>query len=104
MNYLIEITGEYSNTVVVYSFYLLMLNIAAFILMSIDKNRAKKNEWRIKELTFMILALLGGAVGTLLGMVIFHHKQNKKKFYLGIPLFYIINKAASIIIYHYLFK
>lgn len=104
MSYLTEAIGGYSNTVIIYSIYLILINVATFLLMSIDKRKAKKNEWRIQELTFMILALLGGAAGVLLGMVILHHKQSKKKFYLFIPLFYIINKVVSTMIYHYLLK
>lgn len=72
--------------------------------MSIDKKRAKKDAWRIKEITFMMLAALGGAVGVMMGMIVFHHKQSKRKFYLIIPLLYILNKIISIVIYNYLLK
>ncbi|KJF25565.1 membrane protein [Clostridium aceticum] len=85
-----------------YNVYLLCINIVGMILMGVDKAKAKKNQWRIQELTFMIMALLGGAIGILIGMVTFHHKQSKKKFYIGIPLLYIINKVIQFITYHYL--
>lgn len=104
MNFFIEIITGYSYAIKVYFLYQLIINIITFLLMSIDKKRAKKDQWRIKESTFMILALLGGAVGVLLGIVVFHHKQSKKKFYLGVPILYVINKIGSIMMYHYLLR
>ncbi|AOY77886.1 DUF1294 domain-containing protein [Clostridium formicaceticum] len=102
MDFLRGITDHYSTIFKIYNVYLVCINITAFVLMGIDKARAKKNQWRIQELTFMVIALLGGAMGTLIGMVTFHHKQSKKKFYIGVPLLYIANKIIQFITYHYL--
>ncbi|SDK71782.1 DUF1294 domain-containing protein [Natronincola ferrireducens] len=101
MGFAREIYGEYPTIVNFYSLYILGINIVAILLMGIDKKRAKKNQWRIKEITLLSIGLLGGAVGVLIGMVFFHHKQNKKKFYAGVPLLYIMNKIINIIIYDY---
>ncbi|SET74517.1 Uncharacterized membrane protein YsdA, DUF1294 family [Natronincola peptidivorans] len=104
MDLFMDIIKGYSSSIIIYSIYLFIVNIAAFLLVGIDKRRAKREEWRIKEMTFIMMALLGAAAGVLLGMVFFHHKQSKKKFYFGVPILYIINKIASIIIYHHLLR
>ena len=65
--------------------YLLLINAAAFLLMLIDKQKARKNRWRIPERTLIGSALLGGSVGALLGMYTFRHKTRHLKFTLGIP-------------------
>lgn len=66
--------------------YLLLINAAAFLLMLIDKWKAKKNLWRISEATLMSTALLGGGIGALLGMYTVRHKTRHPKFTVGIPL------------------
>ena len=65
--------------------YLLIINALAFALMLIDKQKAKKKKWRIKEATLMGVAALGGSIGALAGMYTFRHKTLHKKFSLGIP-------------------
>lgn len=76
----------------------MILNILGFSLMYIDKRKAIRHHYRISENTLLLVALLGGSIGMYLGMYCFHHKTNKKKFYLGIPLIFMI----QIIIYFYL--
>lgn len=66
--------------------YLLLINAVAFLLMLIDKWKAKKNLWRISEATLMSTAILGGGIGALLGMYAVRHKTRHLKFTLGIPL------------------
>ncbi|MDU4884932.1 DUF1294 domain-containing protein [uncultured Clostridium sp.] len=73
--------------------YIAFTNILLFTLMSIDKQRAKLNQWRISEKTLFILALIGGSIGGILGMYTFRHKTKHLKFTLGFPaivLFQII--------------
>ena len=65
--------------------YLLIINAIAFLLMLIDKQKARKKKWRIKEATLMGVAALGGSIGALAGMYTFRHKTFHKKFTLGIP-------------------
>lgn len=76
--------------------------MVAFLIMALDKVRARKDAWRIKEITMMVLALLGGATGILLGMVVFRHKINKNKFSVGIPLLLLLNKAVELVMYNLL--
>lgn len=66
--------------------YLLLINAAGFVLMLVDKFKAKKNLWRIPEATLMGVAALGGSIGSLLGMYTFRHKTKHPKFTIGIPL------------------
>ena len=66
--------------------YLLIINAAGFLLMLVDKWKAKKNRWRVRESTLLLVAALGGSVGSLMGMYAFRHKTKHLKFTLGIPL------------------
>ena len=67
-------------------YYLLIINTAGFLLMLVDKWKAKKNRWRVRESTLLLIAALGGSVGSLAGMYLFRHKTLHLKFTLGIPL------------------
>ena len=62
------------------------INILGFILMGWDKYCAIKGYWRISENNLIGLSLLGGAIGILLGMILFRHKTKKKKFQIIVPL------------------
>lgn len=70
----------------IFTWYLLAVNIFAFVLFGIDKERAKRNLWRISEKTLLFAALLGGTPGALTGMYFFHHKTRKLKFSVGVPV------------------
>ena len=62
-----------------------LMSIVGFILMYIDKRRAKKNHWRIKESTLFITSALFGSPGVLLGMYAFRHKTKHASFVYGVP-------------------
>ncbi len=76
--------------------YLIIINAAGFLLMLVDKQKAKRNLWRIPEATLMGVAAVGGSIGSLLGMYTFRHKTKHPKFTLGIPLILAIQLAAVI--------
>ena len=78
--------------------YLLIVNAVAFLLMLIDKIKAKKNLWRIKESTLMVWAAIGGSIGALAGMYTFRHKTLHRKFTIGIPAIMVLQIAAVIYI------
>ena len=78
--------------------YLLIVNAVAFLLMLIDKIKAKKNRWRIKESTLMLWAAIGGSIGALAGMYTFRHKTLHHKFTIGIPAILILQIAAVVYI------
>ena len=60
--------------------YLLIINMASFVFFYIDKQKAIKDRWRVKESTLHILGFMGGILGSLLAMTVFHHKTKKPKF------------------------
>lgn len=66
--------------------YLAVINVATFFTYGIDKWKAKKAKWRIREAALLGLAVLGGSIGAWLGMRVWHHKTMHKKFKYGIPL------------------
>ena len=70
--------------------YAVLINLAALIVFGVDKKRARRHEWRISERTLFLLALAGGSVGAILGMLVFRHKTRKWYFILGIPLILMI--------------
>ena len=78
--------------------YLLLINAAGFILMLVDKFKAKKNLWRIPEATLMTVAALGGSIGSLLGMYTVRHKTKHVKFTVGIPAILILQIALVLFI------
>ena len=76
--------------------YLVIVNAAAFLLMLVDKVKAKRNAWRIPEATLMGAAAIGGSIGALAGMYCFRHKTRHLKFVLGIPAILIAQIALVI--------
>lgn len=77
--------------------YLFAINIIAFLIMFIDKQKAIHNKWRIGESTLITISILGGSIGMLLGMYFFRHKTKHKKFTLGVPFILIVQ--LGIILY-----
>ena len=83
--------------------YLCIINALAFLLMLIDKQKAKKNRWRIPEATLIGMCAIGGSVGGLVGMYLFRHKTKHIKFYLGIPVILVLQLVALYYFRDYLF-
>ena len=90
-----------SHTVLIHItlIYLIVINIVAFFVYGIDKWKAKNSKWRISEATLLILAIIGGSIGALLGMRIWHHKTMHKKFKYGLPLI-LLSQIAIIYLIH----
>ena len=65
--------------------YIIVINLIGFFLMGIDKFRAKRQKWRIRERTLFLVALFFGSIGVLVGMYVFRHKTRHLSFSLGIP-------------------
>ncbi|MEA4964445.1 MAG: DUF1294 domain-containing protein [Oscillospiraceae bacterium] len=70
---------------------LLLINALGFLNMYLDKRKARTGAWRIPERTLLLAAFLGGSLGTLLGMLVFHHKTRKLKFQILVPLFLLLH-------------
>lgn len=65
--------------------WVLAASILDFVLMAVDKRRAKRGAWRVKERTFFLVALAGGSPGAILGMWTFRHKTRHWYFKYGLP-------------------
>lgn len=83
----------------IFLYYLIAINIIAFIVYGIDKFKAKKGYWRIPESTLLLLAIIGGSVGAWLGMMLWRHKTKHWKFMIGVPAVFVIH--LSLIAYVY---
>lgn len=73
--------------------YLLIINFVAFYLYWDDKRRAKKDKWRIKESTLLLVGLIGGSFGSLAAMYALRHKTQHWKFKILVPLFFVLHAA-----------
>lgn len=82
--------------------YLEFVNVVAFLMYGMDKWKARKGKRRIPEKTLLGIATIGGSVGAFLGMYVFHHKTKKIKFYLGVPVIFLIQMGIAVCIYYYL--
>lgn len=82
--------------------YLMLANIVSFCMYGIDKWKARRNKWRIKEKTLILLAFVGGALGAFTGMFLFHHKTKHTKFIIMIPLALILWAVITVLIFVYL--
>ena len=78
------------NTAVI---YLILMNLIGFGLMGVDKQRARRRDWRIPEKVLFGAALLGGSVGAWAGMYLFHHKTRHWYFVVGMPLILAVQEA-----------
>lgn len=65
--------------------YIVLINIAGFASMGIDKWKAKHRQWRIPEATLFALAIFGGSLGAVIGMYSFRHKTKHWYFVYGLP-------------------
>ena len=79
--------------------WLAVINLLTFIVYGADKRRARKGKWRVPEKTLFLLPLLGGSIGALLGMRVFHHKTKRWYFGGGIPAILLAQIALAVWIY-----
>jgi|GEM_PF-166903 len=79
----------YTRLLMILMILLIALNLISFAAYGMDKHKAKTNQWRIPERVLLLLAFLG-SLGALLGMKVFRHKTQKKKFTVTVPLFFLL--------------
>lgn len=77
--------------------YLVIMSLIGFSVMGIDKQKAMKRAWRVPERTLILIAFLGGGIGSFLGMYAFRHKTKHIKFVLLLPM-------AAVLYIVFLFK
>ena len=87
---------------VILAVYLLGINLVSFFLMGIDKSKARRRKWRIPEKTLFAFALLGGSIGSILGIRIFHHKTRHWYFVWGMPCILLAQLALAGVLYQYI--
>ena len=78
--------------------YFVIITIVAFALMGIDKHKAKKGAYRIPEASLFITALLGGSIGSVAGMLVFHHKTQHWYFQFFMPLISFLQMVGVILL------
>ena len=83
--------------------YVLIINLIGFLIMGLDKFKAKKGFWSTPEETLFIITLLGGGIGTVTGMYLFRHKTKKMKFTIGLPTI-LISEIVLIIYFVFFYK
>lgn len=75
-------------------YYLIAVNILAFIMYGVDKLKARHHWWRIPEWVLLSIATAGGSIGAFIGMKCFHHKTIKPLFRFGVPTILLLQIAT----------
>lgn len=83
----------------VVTLYLLCINLAGLVSMGLDKRKAVRHEWRISEATLFLIALLGGSLGSVVGMQLFRHKTRHWYFVWGMPAIFFAELALALLIF-----
>ena len=78
--------------------YLTAVNLAGFAVMGIDKRKAVRRLWRIRESTLFLIALIGGSLGSIIGMRVFHHKTRHWYFVYGMPAILILQAILVVLV------
>lgn len=78
--------------------YFVIINIVGFALMGIDKRKAIKRTFRIPEATLFIVALIGGSIGSILGMQVFRHKTRHWYFAFGMPAILVVQIVLLVLL------
>ena len=78
--------------------YFVIINIVGFALMGIDKRKAIKRTFRIPEATLFIVALIGGSIGSILGMQVFRHKTRHWYFVFGMPAILVVQIVLLVLL------
>lgn len=78
--------------------YLAIVNLLSLVFCGIDKHAAVTGRWRIRESTLLAGAAIGGSLGLLTGMRLFHHKTRKPRFAVGVPVMLAIQAALVLLL------
>ena len=79
--------------------YLIIVILAALVLMYSDKQRSIRHHWRIPERTLFLSAIIGGSIGAIAGMYLFHHKTRHWYFVIGMPAILVAQIAAWVLLF-----
>ncbi len=75
---------------------LLPWNLITFLMMGLDKRKAKRGAWRISERVLLLCALVFGSLGATAGMYCFRHKTRHKRFSVGLPVMLILHAVIAV--------
>lgn len=78
--------------------YLFLINAISFLLMLLDKVKAKKKLWRVPERVLLGICAAGGSLGGMLGMKLFRHKTKHPQFSIGIPVMLALHIVAMVML------
>lgn len=78
--------------------YIALMSVVLLVMMKVDKERARRNQYRISERTLWVMALLGGAVGGVIGMQLFRHKTKHLSFRFGFPLLALLDVSVLVFV------
>lgn len=78
--------------------YLVIINALGFLLMRLDKKKARKRQPRIPERLLLAIALIGGSIGSLIAMHHYRHKIRYRRFRYGIPAMLFIQLTLCLFI------
>ncbi|MBQ9990529.1 MAG: DUF1294 domain-containing protein [Lachnospiraceae bacterium] len=87
------------NVIAVLVFYLMLMNLLGLLSMLIDKKKARKRAFRIPESTLFMIAILGGSLGSLIGVHLFHHKTRHRSFTIGLPVLLVLQLLLLLLLY-----
>ena len=82
----------------VLTIYIALMSVVLLVMMKADKERARRNQYRISERTLWVMALLGGAVGGVIGMQLFRHKTKHLSFRFGFPLLALLDVSVLVFV------
>lgn len=88
------------NVMILLTAYIVIMNLIGFLVMGLDKHKAKKRAFRIPEATLFTLAIIGGSIGCIIGMRYFHHKTRHWYFVYGMPAILLLQIALLVFIYN----
>ncbi len=78
--------------------YIALMSVVLLVMMKVDKERARRNQYRISERTLWVMALLGGAIGGVIGMQLFRHKTKHLSFRFGFPLLALLDVSVLVFV------
>ena len=87
------------NPIAVYMVWLIGTGIVSFFVYGYDKFKAVRGGYRIPEKLLHLLALLGGFLGCVLGMALFHHKTRKTLFKTVIVIAFLLHGFVFIYLF-----
>ena len=87
------------NSIFYIAGYFAVINIIGFASMGIDKRKAIRNAYRIPEATLFAIALVGGSLGSTLGMHVFRHKTKHWYFLIGMPIILVLQLLLLVLLY-----